>query len=75
MTMKFLTLSGSIITVNANPKEARQCCIQSLKVNPYSLKMVGERATQTEVTVDLPPECHHVEVVVKQKAPKREHGE
>lgn len=45
ITMKFLALNGLIITRKVDPKKVRQCYMQSLKVNPYSLKTVGERAT------------------------------
>jgi len=48
MAMKFPAPNGTIITVKVDPNEARQCYMQSLKVNPYSLKGREEQAIQTE---------------------------
>jgi len=48
MAMKFPVLNGTIITVMANLKEARQCYMQSLKVSPYSMNNIGEQVTQIE---------------------------
>jgi len=48
MAKKFPTLNGTIIRIKADLKEARQCYIQSLKVNPYTLETVGERARSNE---------------------------
>jgi len=41
--------------------------MQSLKVNPYSLKTVGEQTTQTEEIRAPLAECHNVEMIVKQE--------
>ena len=35
LTMKFPTLIGEIVTINADQKQARQCYAESLKVAPY----------------------------------------
>jgi len=71
MAIKFLAPNGAIITIKTDPKEVRQCYMQSLKVNPYSLKSVREQATQTEeIQVPL-AKCHNVEIVVKQEVPRR----
>lgn len=70
MAMKFPVLNETIITLKMDPKEVWQCYIQSLKVNPYSLKTVGEQATQTEEMQAPLVECHNVEITVKQKVPE-----
>jgi len=44
--------------------------MESLKVIPYSLKTVGEQATQTKEMQAPLAECHNVEMVVKQKIPE-----
>jgi len=65
--MKFPTLIGTIIMVKADPKEARLCYTQSLKVNPYSLKTIGKHTTQTgELQAPL-AECNNMELAVKQE--------
>jgi len=61
MAMKFPAPDGTIVTVKADPKEAQQCYVQSLKVSPYSLKTIGERATQTEELQTPVAECNQVE--------------
>jgi len=48
MAMKFHAPDGTVIIVKADPKEARQCYVKSLKVTPYSLKTITEREMQTE---------------------------
>ncbi|RZB47442.1 hypothetical protein D0Y65_051177 [Glycine soja] len=35
LSMKFPTLTGKIVTINADQKQARQCYAESLKVAPY----------------------------------------
>ena len=35
LTMKFPTLTGEIVTIKADQKQARQCYAESLKVAPY----------------------------------------
>lgn len=45
MAMKFPALNGPTITVKADPKEARQCYMQSLRINLYSLKTIREQMT------------------------------
>ena len=35
LKMKFLTLTGEIVTVRTNQKQAQQCHAESLKVSPY----------------------------------------
>lgn len=65
MTMKFPAQNGAIITVKADPKEVRQCYMQSLKVNPYSLKTVGEQVTQIEEMQALLTGCHNVKLTAK----------
>jgi len=62
MAMKFPTLNGTLITVKVDPNEAKQCYMQSLKINPYSLKAVGEQATQTE------------EMLSNKRSPRRSRG-
>jgi len=48
MAMKFPATNEEIITVKADPKEARQCYMQSLKVIPYTLRTTVEgQAAQT----------------------------
>jgi len=42
VAMKFLVSNGEIIMVKADPKEARQCYTQSLKVIPYTLRTTME---------------------------------
>jgi len=61
MAMEFPALDGTIVTVKADPKEARQCYVQSLKVDPYSLKTRREQATQTEEFQTPVDECNQVE--------------
>jgi len=68
MAMKFLATNGTIITVKADPKEARQCYMQSLKVTPYTLKTTveGQAAHAESVTKQsLTPatECSNVELI------------
>jgi len=70
MAMKFPAPNGTIITVKADPKKVRQCYMQSLRVNPYSLKSVGEQATQTKEMQAPLPECHIVEVALNQEVPE-----
>jgi len=49
MAMKFPATNGEIITIKADPKEARQCYMQSLRVTPYTLRTTVEgQATQTK---------------------------
>jgi len=50
MAMKFSASNGEIITVKADPKEARQCYMQSLRVVPYTLRttMEGRRPRPKE---------------------------
>jgi len=60
MAMKFSVPNGTIIAVKADPKESRQCYVESLKVTLYSLKTVAERATQTEELEAPSAECNNV---------------
>lgn len=60
MAMKFAALNGTIITIKADPKEAQQCYMYSLKITPYSLKTIEERATQIEELETPLAECNNV---------------
>ena len=65
MAMKFPASNGDIITVKADPKEARQCYMQSLKISPYSVKTREEQATQTEELEAPLAKCNHVELTAR----------
>jgi len=70
MAMKFPAPNEAIITVKTDPKEARQCYMQSLRVNPYSLKTVGEQATQIEEMKAPLVECHNLKLAAKREVPE-----
>jgi len=63
MAMKFSASNGEIITMKADPKEARQCYMQSLRVVPYTLRTMSEGQV-AQVEAKLSPdttECNNVE--------------
>jgi len=57
MAKKFLIEDSAIIIVKADPKKARQCYIQILKVASYSIKSTIKTTTH----MDWLKECHYVE--------------
>jgi len=63
--MKFPAADGSIITVKADTKEARQCYMQSLKIHPYSVKTIEEHETQSEQIQTPLVECNSVDQEVR----------
>jgi len=63
MAMKFPASNGEIITVKADPKEARQCYMQSLRVVPYTLRTTNEGQVAQVVAKPSPDKtkCNNVE--------------
>ena len=79
MAMKFPVSNGEIITVKADPKKARQCYMQSLRVVPYTLRTTMEGQAAQAVGKQSPEttECNNMESaptpVLKDKS--QEYGE
>jgi len=50
MAMKFLDEMRGIITIKAEPKVARECYGQSLRVAPYSVTKPGKESTSIDLS-------------------------
>jgi len=79
MAMKYPASNGMIIKVKADPKETRQCYMQSLKVTPYTLRTaVEEQAAQVESAAEqslaTATECNNVELRTRPELTKEDRG-